>query len=248
LRLVVVSGGGTGIGRATAQVFAAGGDHVVILGRRGDVLERAAAELNAVAIQADLTDPTQVEEAVASLPDVVDVLVNNAGGVPEIDVEDGALGGLARFWDAVWRSNVVSAVLLTEALLPRLRRPGGADRQPELDRGAARERRLRRREGGDRRVDVQPREAARSGGHQRERRRARLRRGHGVRRRDRAERRQRLVEETLLGRPATPADVAATIHFLASDGAGHITGQVLQVNGGALLGRWPLPFFTLATR
>jgi NAD(P)-dependent dehydrogenase (short-subunit alcohol dehydrogenase family) len=125
LRFVVVSGGGTGIGRATARAFAKSGDRVAILGRRGDVLERAAAELGAVAIQADLTDPAQVETAVASLPEVVDVLVNNAGGVPEIDVEGGALDGLGQLWDAVWRSNVVSAVLLTEALLPRLHRPGG---------------------------------------------------------------------------------------------------------------------------
>jgi 3-oxoacyl-[acyl-carrier protein] reductase len=238
LRFVVVSGGGTGIGRATAQVFAADGDRVMIIGRRADVLERAASELDAVPIQADLTDPDQVEAAVASLPDVVDVLVNNAGGVPEIDVEGGALHGLGRYWDAVWRSNVVSAVLLTEALLPRLRRPGGrivnlssiAALRGNGAYGAAKAGilawtySLAKRLGAEGITanavapgfvddteffggDIEP------------------------------ERRQRLVDETLLGRPATPADVAATIHFLASEGARHVTGQVLQVNGGALLGR-----------
>jgi 3-oxoacyl-[acyl-carrier protein] reductase len=238
LRLVVVSGGGTGIGRATAQVFAADGDQVAIIGRRGDVLERAAAELGAVAIQADLTDPAQVEAAVASLPDVVDVLVNNAGGVPEIDVEGGALHGLGRYWDAVWRSNVVSAVLLTEALLPRLRRPGG------------------------RIVNLSSIAALRGNGAYGAAKAGILAWTYSLAKRLGAEgitanavapgyvddteffggeiepeRRQRLVDETLLGRPATPEDVAATIHFLASDGARHVTGQVLQVNGGALLGR-----------
>jgi 3-oxoacyl-[acyl-carrier protein] reductase len=238
LRLVVVSGGGTGIGRATAEVFAADGDRVVILGRRGDVLERAAAELGAVAIQADLTDPAQVEAAVASLPDVVDVLVNNAGGVPEIDVEGGALDGLARFWDAVWRSNVVSAVLLTEALMPRLRRPGG------------------------RIVNLSSIAALRGNGAYGAAKAGIVAWTYSLAKRLGAEgitanavapgfvddteffggeiepeRRQTLIDETLVRRPATPADVAATIHFLASEGARHVTGQVLQVNGGALLGR-----------
>jgi 3-oxoacyl-[acyl-carrier protein] reductase len=47
------------------------------------------------------------------------------------------------------------------------------------------------------------------------------------------ERRERLVRETSTGRAGTPDDVAATIHFLASPGARHITRQVLRVNGGA---------------
>ena len=40
-----------------------------------------------------------------------------------------------------------------------------------------------------------------------------------------------------IGRAGRPEDVAATVHWLASPAAGHITGQILQVNGGALLGR-----------
>ena len=44
-RNVVISGGGTGIGLAAARVFAADGDRVLLLGRRGDVLERAGAEV-----------------------------------------------------------------------------------------------------------------------------------------------------------------------------------------------------------
>ena len=47
------------------------------------------------------------------------------------------------------------------------------------------------------------------------------------------ERRARLIAETSNGRAGTPGDVAATLHFLASHAAGHITSQIIQVNGGA---------------
>jgi 3-oxoacyl-[acyl-carrier protein] reductase len=50
-------------------------------------------------------------------------------------------------------------------------------------------------------------------------------------------RRQRLVDETRNGRPGSTADIAATVMFLASPSAGHVTGQVVHVNGGAYLGR-----------
>jgi 3-oxoacyl-[acyl-carrier protein] reductase len=51
------------------------------------------------------------------------------------------------------------------------------------------------------------------------------------------ERAQRLVAETKTGRPGETADVAAAVTFLASPAAGHITGQIIHVNGGAYLGR-----------
>ena len=50
-------------------------------------------------------------------------------------------------------------------------------------------------------------------------------------------RRERLVAETCTGRAGTTADVAATVMFLASPAARHLTGQVIHVNGGAYLGR-----------
>jgi 3-oxoacyl-[acyl-carrier protein] reductase len=50
-------------------------------------------------------------------------------------------------------------------------------------------------------------------------------------------RRQRLIGQTLVGRAGRPDDIAATVHFLASADAAFITGQIVQVNGGALFGR-----------
>src|SRR4051812_15489758 len=91
-RRVVVSGGGTGIGLATAEIFAAAGDQVVIVGRREEPLRKAADRLNAEYagdgaepvgwITADLRDPEAVRRAAASVTadGPVDVIVTNAGG------------------------------------------------------------------------------------------------------------------------------------------------------------------------
>jgi 3-oxoacyl-[acyl-carrier protein] reductase len=80
----VVSGGGTGIGRAIAARFASQGDRVTILGRRAEVLRAAAAEIRGAhpvrTVTVDLSEPEDIEAGLFELPDRVDVLVNNAGG------------------------------------------------------------------------------------------------------------------------------------------------------------------------
>jgi 3-oxoacyl-[acyl-carrier protein] reductase len=76
-RTAVVTGGGTGIGRAIALDLVARGLDVVITGRRPEVLALVPG-VRGVAF--DATDPAAVEEALTDLPETVDVLVNNAGG------------------------------------------------------------------------------------------------------------------------------------------------------------------------
>jgi NAD(P)-dependent dehydrogenase (short-subunit alcohol dehydrogenase family) len=70
-RLIVITGGGSGIGRATALLCARRGDRVAILDKNGESAEQAAAEAiaegagGAVGLACDVTDETQVAEAFA---------------------------------------------------------------------------------------------------------------------------------------------------------------------------------------
>lgn len=123
----VVSGGGTGIGRAIALRFAADGWRVAVLGRRPEPLEDLArTSPNIVAIPGDLSVPSEVEKTAARVVDLfqsVDALVANAGGT-----RHGAQGGLvevADYWLSTFTQNVLSAVLLEQVLRPHLRTPGG---------------------------------------------------------------------------------------------------------------------------
>lgn len=94
---------------------------VVVTGRRADVLGAAAAEIGARAVVFDAADPAQVQAALDELPERVDVLVNNAGGnmARRRPAPDG-LADVRELWLANFESNVLTAVLVTTALEPRL--------------------------------------------------------------------------------------------------------------------------------
>jgi NADP-dependent 3-hydroxy acid dehydrogenase YdfG len=118
--VALVIGGGTGIGAAVTRRLVADGYAVLVAGRRRDRLESVASELGeAVSVlQLDVTDARGVASAVGSL-ERLDVLVNNAGGAIGLgSVEDGDLDE----WEAMYASNVLGTVRVTQAALPLLRR------------------------------------------------------------------------------------------------------------------------------
>ena len=239
-RLAVVSGGGTGIGRATAGMLAGEGYDVIIVGRRPEVLADAAKWIGpqASAVTADLAVPSQtaaVVQAVAGRP--VDVLVNNAGAF--ITGDDSTPEGLAAHWRATLDSNVLTAVLLTDALLPLLRRPGG---RIILTSSIAAQ-----RGGGG------PYSAAKAALHGWALDLATQLGPEGITAnviapgyvidseffdgRMTPEGHASRVAATLVGRPGEPSDIAEAVRWLVGPGGGYVTGQIINVNGGSVLGR-----------
>lgn len=240
-RNVVISGGGTGIGLAAARVFAADGDRVLLLGRREDVLRRAGVP-GASVHAADLSDPAAVRGVagfVAQEFGTVDVLVHSAGGTGQLEPGAGSedpLDRVAHEWTVNFRINTLTAALLTEALKDRLASPGGrvlfvgsiaAYRGSGTGAYGAAKAALHpyahdlARELGPRGITVNV--VAPGYVEDTEFFGPRI---------DPA-RRERLIADTSTKRAGTPGDVASTLHWLASAGAGHITSQVVQINGGA---------------
>jgi 3-oxoacyl-[acyl-carrier protein] reductase len=132
MRLAVVSGGGSGIGRASALRLAADGLTVIVVGRRLDALERTAAAAPAGTIipcAADLATADggeAVASRVAGTGAALEGVVAAAGGRGPYGSSDDSLTEIARVWQTAFDINVLTAVLLVEALAPTLRKPGGA--------------------------------------------------------------------------------------------------------------------------
>src|SRR5437870_765640 len=107
----LVTGGGTGLGRAAARELAACGCDVVICGRRPEVLAGAAAEIGCSWVAGDVRDAPDAERIVRSCLERhgrLDVLVNNAGGQYFVPAEAITEKG----WRAVTRLNVGGTELM----------------------------------------------------------------------------------------------------------------------------------------
>jgi NAD(P)-dependent dehydrogenase (short-subunit alcohol dehydrogenase family) len=126
-RVALVTGGGTGIGRATALELAASGARLAICGRRPEPLAGVRAEIEAaggecVAIPADLREPgaaAAVVDAALERYGLIDVLVNNAGGqfsAPAEAISDNGWRAVERVTiDAVWS---VTRTVATRSMIP----------------------------------------------------------------------------------------------------------------------------------
>jgi len=122
LGVAVVTGASSGIGAATARQLAAAGYEVVAGARRRGRLEQLAASTPGIRpVVLDVTDPASVAALAASVDDVA-ILVNNAGGaigtepVERADPAD---------WQAMYDSNVLGVMRVTQALLPALQKGAG---------------------------------------------------------------------------------------------------------------------------
>ena len=128
-RHVVVTGGGRGIGQATARAFAAAGAEVLVLGRTVADLEDTVRQITgdggqAWLIRCDVSDQAQVDDAVRAAAERwerIDVLINNAGiddDTPFLDIDR------AR-WRAVIDTNLTGAFLMAQAVARRMAQTGG---------------------------------------------------------------------------------------------------------------------------
>ncbi|BBA98684.1 putative short chain dehydrogenase [Actinacidiphila reveromycinica] len=236
-RTVLVTGGSGGIGRAVAARFAADRAQVVLTGRHGNTVARAAAELGVRGVVCDATDPAQTAALAGQLA-TVDVLVNAAGGLP-VPAPAGTppLEALLAEWSSSLGANLLSAVLTTAAVRDTL-----ADGGTVISVGSI---------GAERRGGSYGAAKAALGAWSTSLSAELAPRGvtsnvispgyvtgtDFFRGGMTGARHTALVQETHNQRPGTPEDIAETAFFLASPGARHITGQTLHVNGGAFTTR-----------
>jgi meso-butanediol dehydrogenase/(S,S)-butanediol dehydrogenase/diacetyl reductase len=235
-KAAIVTGGGSGIGRAICLRFAAEGASVVVADIVGERAEEVAAEIGARAVQADVTVAADVARMVAA-SERVDVLVNNAGygfgnDLLEIDEET---------WDEEVAVNLKAAFLCSKAVLPgMIERGAGVIVNIASVNGMAF-------------FANEPYSAAKAGMINLTRSMAARYGPQGIRAvaiapgtirtplwQERVDKEpaifERLVRWYPLRRVGEPEDVAAAAAFLASDDASWITGEVLRVDGGLLAG------------
>jgi 3-oxoacyl-[acyl-carrier protein] reductase len=242
-RVAIVTGAGRNIGRGIALALADGGAAVVVNARSNmqeaqgvaGEIERAGGK--ALAVTADVADAEAVQkmvDAAAKKFGRIDILVNNAA----VRVEQAFEGMTLAQWRAVTSIILDGAFNCVQACLPYLKKSGhgviinigglsahtGAARRPHVVAAKAGLIGLTRALAHELAADhirvntvtpglmAAPRPAGQP------------------------EPQHHSLVKSLAGRRGEPADIAATVRFLCGPGAGFITGQNMQVNGGTFLG------------
>ena len=126
-KVVLVTGGGSGIGQAIARAFLDNGALVAVVGRRRDRLDETLAgydESKVLAVPADVSEPAEAARVVTTVTEHfgrLDVFVNNAATYSGQSFADLS----AEEWDGFRRTNIDAFVHLAQAALPELERSGG---------------------------------------------------------------------------------------------------------------------------
>ena len=239
-RSAIVCGASSGMGLAIAETLAAEGANVAMFARRREILEREAERIGALAVQGDLTIPQHLERLVQATVGAfggIDVLVLNGGGPSA-----GTASSLtAEAVEEAVALLLTSHVTLVARCLPHLRE-SGRGRIVAIESSSVREplanlalsnavrpgvvgwlKTLAREVGPDGitvntiapgRIDTD-----------------RLRSIYGDGGPPASD-----LENVPARRLGTPAEIAAVVAFLASDGAGYVTGAVIPVDGGLTRG------------
>jgi 3-oxoacyl-[acyl-carrier protein] reductase len=238
-RVAIVTGAARGLGKAIAQTLAEEGARLALLDVDWPTLQETASAMGSrdrvIPLHTDVSEENSVRDAVERVLQEygrVDILVNNAGiasfaRVPEITRAE---------WDRVLAVNLRSVLFMSQAVFPVMKRQGAgvivnmtsmAGKVGGLKIGPA----YSASKAG---IICLTKSLARAGA------------PHGIRVNALApafiesammpvEERDEYIPLIPLGRMGTPADVASAVLYLVSDRASFITGEVLDVNGGALM-------------
>jgi 2-deoxy-D-gluconate 3-dehydrogenase len=253
-RAVIVTGGAMGIGFGIVQRFVQAGANVVLADLDGDLAVSKVAELEgpgkAVAVEVDVADPDAgrrlVDECVASFG-AVDVLVNNAGIYPMTPLLDMT----RQAWEKVIEVNLTGLAFISKAVGLRMKEQGTGGRiiniasidslHPSMVGLAAYD----SSKGGVLMftkafaLEMAPHgvtvNAIAPGGIATEGTAAPLA-DSGMTQEQMEEMTARFVEAIPLRRMGEPDDIATVTVFLASDASRYMTGELLVVDGGALIG------------
>lgn len=242
-RVAFITGASQGIGRACAIALAEGGASVALAARNEEKLKQVATEIQATGAQAsifrmDVSNEDEIKAAVKAAIEKlgkIDILVNNAG-----ITRDTLLLRMKRAdWDSVLQTNLTGAFLCTQAVIGSMLRQrwgriinitsvfGQTGQVGQANYSSSKAGLIgftmsMAREVASRNITVNAVapgyiETAMTEGLS-------------------AELKSKVNEMIPLGRPGSDMDVAYAVKFLASEEAGYITGHVLNVNGGMLMG------------
>ena len=234
-RVAFVTGGGSGIGAASARLFAREGARVVLVDLDGNAAERVAAETGGVGVAADVSDRAAVEAAIGRAVEAhgrIDILFNNAGigsfgKTPDLAPEA---------WERVIAIDLHAVFYACRAAIPHMPKPGGVIVNTASISGLA----------GD--YGFTAYNAAKAGVINYTRSLAIDHAREGIRANALC---PGLIATPLtagaaalpgladdwhdtipMGRPGTPEEMAEVVAFLASDAASYVTGAMIAADGG----------------